>query len=144
MSTATPTPGVHLDDDGTARLVFDDTIVTLRRPRMIEYTELIDFVGDIDYEILSIRPRLAELSEKVRTGNATDGDRKEARELSRRVQLAKAPLIPKVAKLLGDVKLNGDDLPPWAQASGSVSDIMGQLFNHWETVPFHGSGRNES
>jgi hypothetical protein len=144
MSNATPAPGVHHDDDGTARLVFDDQIVTLRRPRMGEYTELVDAVGDVDYEILTIRPQLRSLSEKIAAGTATESDRKKARDLSRQVQLAKAPLIPKVCKLLGDTKLNPDDLPPWAQAAGSVSTIMGELFSHWENVPFHGSGRNES
>lgn len=135
-------PGVHLDPDGTARIVLDDTTITLRRPKLAEYTDIIDFSSDLDHEIMALRPELVRLNDKIVKGTARDDDRASARDISRKVQMVKAPIVPMLAERLGGTTIDVDDLPVWAVAD--ASKILSQLFSHWESAPFHGSGQNES
>jgi len=134
--------GVHLDDDGTARFVLDSQVITIKRPNLDEFATLADMANRIDYQVVRDGYELKALNERIRTSaTASDKDIDKAVDLSRRIQNAKGGIVLKVLETLGDSKVDEKTLPPWVV--GGAAAIMGRLFNHWETVPFHGSEPNE-
>lgn len=141
MTDTTPPEGVHLDPDGTARIVTPAAVVTLRRPTLIEYSDLADLAQTIDSDVASKRPRLIELSKAVTSGSAHDIQRAEAGQLTRSIRFAHRPLLERIVELLGrsadGASLDLDSSPSWLGASSR--EISARLLDHWENVPFHGS-----
>lgn len=141
MTDTTPPEGVHLDPDGTARIVADGNVIRLRRPNLAEYADLADVAQEIDTEVGSKRPRLVELNKLVMSGTAHDVQRAEARNLVRSIRFAHRPLLERiVAGLSVGTDADGFDFdaaPAWLVAS--AREICGKLLDHWENVPFHGS-----
>lgn len=132
--------GIHLDPDGTVRIVTDSAVTRLRRPTLAEYTDLVDAVLDADYAVIGTRPRLVALNKKVGDGTATGDDIAEARGINRQVQTAKVDVVVRAIDMLGDTSIARANLPVWLAAG--AADVITGLFGHWETVPFHGSGQN--
>jgi hypothetical protein len=147
MSNATPAPGVHLDDDGTARLVFAERVIHLRAATLGEYTDIVDVSRKIDEDVAATRVALREIHARLIANEAADGDREEAERISKYVDSARREVINHIVGTLSDddlIDFDNPGIPMWLAGPSAVVRVVGNLMNHWENVPFHGSGRNES
>lgn len=138
--------GYTLNEDGTAVFEFGGIIRTLRRPKLIEYREVLEDLGEFREEIL----RAAEAAKRAaETGDASQVPSvKIGEQLDKLLSWLDSVFVtlagegfPRVEKTQDDgsvvLVIDEGKLEPWLLAGQVVTDLV----QHWQTVPSRHGGQ---
>lgn len=134
-----------LADNGTVTFDLEGTKVTLRRPTLGEYRdvlrepldEIMDTANDALDEINAMAEASVDMTPEEQRTRIPEA-RKLRREIGRKLDDMRIEWFRTVCKVLGPTDLNFDEIevPVWALDS----DLAAELVSHWRTRPGPPSG----